>query len=214
MRPGVRRAGQRSSCAWRARPRRSSKAASTTDVHQVQGDQSGPHKCDGTNGGANTTPGATATGALDDGSDAFNFSWAGSWTDSFEDFIVNQIGPDAATSEKFWGVAVNGKSLQVGGCQYKVEAGDEVLCAYDVFSKKLLQLRGPATTRVGRRVLGQGDRRRDRQPGRGRERRRQGDEQQGRGPAALRRRGVRRLKARADGALRSNQLRVRGPRRR
>ena len=33
----------------------------TTDAHPVTGDESGPHKCDGTNGGANATPGPTAT---------------------------------------------------------------------------------------------------------------------------------------------------------
>src|SRR4051794_36470099 len=91
-----------------------------TDAHQVTGDQTGPHKCDGTNGGANTTPGPTATGALDSGSDSFNFSWAGSWSDSFEDFVVNQIGPDSSTNSKFWGVAVNGRPLEVGGCQRKL----------------------------------------------------------------------------------------------
>src|SRR5918997_5358990 len=125
----------------------------TTDAHPVTGDQSGPHKCDGTNGGANPTPRPTATGAPDDASDSFNFSWSGSWSDSFEDFIVNQIGPDTASSTQFWGLAINGKDSELGGCQTQVAAGDEVLYAYDAFSEKyILLLSGPAATRVGRRV--------------------------------------------------------------
>lgn len=186
-----------------------------TDAHLVTGDESGPHKCDGTNGGANPTPGPTATGALDDGSDSFNFSWSGSWSDSFEDFVVNQIGPDTATATQFWGLAVNGRDTELGGCQTQVQGRDEVLYAYDAFGKKhLLLLSGPAATRVGRRVsvkVVDG---------------RTGDAVEGatvggkvtnaKGVARLRfrARGVRRLKARHPDAVRSNRIRVKVQRRR
>jgi hypothetical protein len=180
----------------------------TTDAHPVTGDSSGPHTCDGTNGGASSTPGPTATGALDDASDSFNFSWAGTWSDSFEDFLVDEIGPDRATATQFWGVHVNGRSLQVGGCQQKVERGDEVLFAYDSFGRKVLLLRGPRRVRAGERfkvrvIDGEtGDPVEDATVG--------GEDTNGRGVARLRfeKRGVRRLKARADDAVRSNQLRV------
>ena len=43
---------------------------------------------------------------------------------------------------RFWGLVLNGEATQVGGCQQRVEAGDEVLFAYDLFSKAhVLQLR-------------------------------------------------------------------------
>src|SRR4051812_34850805 len=126
--------------------------AVTTDAHPVDGgDGSGPHVCDGTNGGAATTPGPTATGALDDAAKLANLSWSGSYDSSFSDFVVGKIGPDTASSTRFWGVAVQSKSLEVGGCQYKVSPGEEVLWAYDLFSKKhILRLNGPKRVRAGK----------------------------------------------------------------
>src|SRR5689334_17886864 len=122
-----------------------------TDVHEVDaGDGSGPHKCDGTNAGMNPGPGPTPTGALDDAVKLAGLTWSGSYDSGFDDFLVNQIGPDASTSSAFWGVAVQGKSLSVGGCQAIVVTGDEVLWAYDSFGKKLLRASGPKTTRVGK----------------------------------------------------------------
>lgn len=122
----------------------------TTDGKQIdKGD--GPHPCDGTNGGANPSPGPTATSALDDGSLAGGFTWDGSWAaPSFEDFLINAIGPDASDSSRFWGIAVNFTPLSVGGCQKRVQTGDEVLFGYDFFSKlHLLKIDGPATARPG-----------------------------------------------------------------
>ena len=180
-----------------------------TDAHPVTGDASGPHKCDGTNGGANTTAGPTATGALDDASDSFNFSWSGTWDQSFEDFLVNRIGPDAATDTQFWGFAVNGKDAQVGGCQYKVAEGDEVLYAYDLFNKKnILVLRGPRKTRAGRVYRVRVTDGRTGEPVSGV---RVGGKTTGASGVAklrFRSRGVRRLKARRADSVRSNQLRV------
>jgi hypothetical protein len=127
--------------------------AVTTDAHPVDGgDGSGPHTCDGTNGGASTTPGPTATGALDDATKLGNLTWSGSFDPSFSDFVVSKIGPDASSSSQFWGVAVQWNSLQVGGCQFKVSPGEEVLWAYDLFNKKhILRLSGPKRARSGKR---------------------------------------------------------------
>jgi hypothetical protein len=100
----------------------------STSPHAVMG-----HVCDGTNGGANPAPGATMTGALDDA----RVSWAGTWFDSFQDFSIDRIGGDAAdvASGRFWGLLLNGKQTDVGGCQERVADGDEVLFAYDLFQK-------------------------------------------------------------------------------
>jgi hypothetical protein len=124
----------------------------STDIHDVDAaDGSGGHKCNGTNGGAGTTPGVTATSAMDDAVKLAGITWDGSFNSSFDDFIVNRIGPDAATDKAFWGVAVAGKSLEVGGCQRVVAKGEEVLWAYDLFEKKhLLRASGNSTVQVGK----------------------------------------------------------------
>jgi hypothetical protein len=126
--------------------------AVTTDAHEVDGgDGTGPHKCDGTNGGAGTISGPTATGAMDDAVKLAGLTWAGSYSASFDDVSVDRIGPDASADPQFWGVAVQGKSLEVGGCQHVVSSGEEVLWAYDLFSKKhLLRATGGPKVRAGR----------------------------------------------------------------
>jgi hypothetical protein len=179
----------------------------TTDVHQVDGgDGSGPHKCDRTNGGANAIPGPTPTGAMDDATKLAGLTWSGSYDASFDDFLVNRIGPDAATSSQFWGVAVDGKSLQTGGCQAMVIAHQEVLWAYDSFNKKLLHATGPRTSRVGKltkiKVI---DTEKDKPVAGARI---GGQKTNAAGIAKLRfkTRGTKRLKATASKAIRSNQV--------
>jgi hypothetical protein len=122
----------------------------TTDGHNVTTQTSGTHKCDGTNGGANPAPGPTPTAALDDGSKLGGFTWDGTWFDGFQDFLVDRVGPDSATQNQFWGQYVNSQASQVGGCQEIVKAGDEVLWAYDAFSKThVLRLSGPGSATTG-----------------------------------------------------------------
>jgi hypothetical protein len=124
----------------------------TTDAKTLTKDASGPHACDGTNGGANPTPGPTMTSALDDGAIAGGFTWDGTWF-SFGDFGIDRIGPDASTSTEFWGYAYNWQSSQVGGCQQQVSTGDDVLFGFDYFSKSaLLRLSGPATAEADQPV--------------------------------------------------------------
>jgi hypothetical protein len=113
-------------------------------------DGKGPQKCDGTNGGANPTPGPTPTGVMDTAIRGAGRSWQGDFDASFQDFLVNRIGSVAATSSQFWGVAVDGKSLEVGGCQAIVKPGQEVLWAFDSFGKKLLHASGPKQVKAGK----------------------------------------------------------------
>ena len=118
-----------------------------TDGHAIQQDKAGPQPCDGTNNGANPTPGPTVTSALDDA-----IAWDGVWSNSLKDFEITRIGPDANTTSKFWGLVLNFQSLQVGGCQQQVKAGDQVLFAYDLFSMKhILKLTGPTQAREGKK---------------------------------------------------------------
>src|SRR3954470_9972909 len=114
------------------------------------GDGTGPHKCDGTNGAANLTAGATATSIMDTAIRGAGRSWQGNFNPSFDDFLVNRIGGTSATESQFWGVAVDGKSLEVGGCQAIVKPGQEVLWAFDSFGKKLLRASGPKQVRAGK----------------------------------------------------------------
>ena len=122
----------------------------TTDGKAIdKGD--GPHPCDGTNLGNNPSPGPTMTSALDDAPIAGG--WAGTWFAGFEDFGIDRIGPDATDNVAlFWGYARNYQYPEVGGCQQRVEAGDEVLYTFDSFGKPLLRLEGPRRAVVGQSV--------------------------------------------------------------
>jgi hypothetical protein len=110
-------------------------------------------QCDGTLNPANVVPGPTMTSALDDASIAGGFTWDAVF---YDDFFVSRIGPDANTPDKSWGIALNFKSSDVGGCQQQVQTGDEVLFAYDFFggppsysAKPILQLAGPSSAVPG-----------------------------------------------------------------
>ena len=121
-----------------------------TDGHNVTTASGGTHKCDGTNGGANPQPGPTPTAALDDAARRGGFTWDGTWNAGFDDYFVTRVGPDSQTASQFWGAFVNGEALQVGGCQYIVKGGDEVVWAFDAFNKaRVLRLEGPRAIHVG-----------------------------------------------------------------
>lgn len=99
------------------------------------------HPCDGINNGANPTPGPTPTAASVDAmsltgeADAL----AGQWYGSFDDYYVMQWGQEAENAEagsRYWGVLVNNVFTSVGGCQYELSAGDEVLWIYNVFESR------------------------------------------------------------------------------
>jgi hypothetical protein len=182
----------------------------TTDVHLVDGgDGSGGHKCDGTNGGAGTVSGPTPTGAMDDAMKLAGLSWAGSYDSGFGDFLVSRIGPDTQSDTQFWGVALDGKSLSVGGCQAVVARGQEVLWAYDSYQKKLLHASGPKTTRVGKLVsVKVVDTDKSNAPVAGAKIGGKKTNSQGIAKLRFKTRGTKRLKATATKAIRSNQLTV------
>ncbi len=108
----------------------------TSDGHVVRPATGQARLCDGTNGGANPQPGPTPTSTLDDGARLDTFGWDGEYFDDFSDYLVSRIGPDSANDSQFWGQYVNSEASQVGGCQEIVKTGDEVLWAYDAFSKE------------------------------------------------------------------------------
>jgi hypothetical protein len=122
----------------------------TTDGHTITTPSGGTHPCDGTNGGAHPAPVPVATAALDDGARLNSFGWDADWFESFHDFIVKRVAGESATSSEFWGYAVNFKFPSVGGCQMKVNQGDEVMWIFDAFSKSYaLKLAGPSAASTG-----------------------------------------------------------------
>jgi hypothetical protein len=122
----------------------------TTDGHQITTPSGGTHPCDGTNNGAHPSPVPTATATLDDGARLNNFTWDADWFPSFNDFIVNRVAGEAATSSQFWGFGVNFAFAEAGGCQTRVQQGDEVLWIFDAFSKThVLKLAGPSAAMTG-----------------------------------------------------------------
>ncbi|MEX1142317.1 MAG: hypothetical protein WD399_10815 [Thermoleophilaceae bacterium] len=126
----------------------------TTDGKVVDPATAPDHLCDGTNFGANPTSGPTPTTALDDAAIKGGFTWDGTWFGpGFPDYAIDRVADEPATSSEFWGVFVNGVMLDVGGCQRLLKAGDEVLWAFDAFSKDgALELASPATIKTGQRL--------------------------------------------------------------
>src|SRR4051795_10953412 len=81
----------------------------TTDAKTLTKDNTGAHPCDGTNGGANPTPGPTMTGAMDDGIASVGLTWDGTWFSSINDFGIDRIGPDTVPGsfDPYWGYDLN-----------------------------------------------------------------------------------------------------------
>jgi len=106
--------------------------------------------CDGTSDPGNPGPGPTAISALDDA------SIPGGWDVSSADFI-NRIDGEASNATQFWGIALNHRPIDVGGCGQHVAAGDEVLFAFDFFDatfaeRPVLSLSGPPRAATGQPV--------------------------------------------------------------
>lgn len=127
----------------------------TTDVRTIDvGDGTGVHTCDGTNNGANPTPGPTRGAAfVAAAAGPGGFSFRGTWFASFQDVAFDTIAGQSvafdATTNSFLVEYKNAVSSLVGSCQDKIADGDDVLYAYGTGSEQLLRLSGPATVRPG-----------------------------------------------------------------
>ena len=177
-----------------------------TTVHKVNGhDNTGSHKCNGTNGGANKKAGPTVTGAFDDAARGAQLTWHGKWFSSFEDFVIDRVGPDASTTTKFWNLDLNWQDLQRGGCQVKVHKGDHVLVAYNAFGKPLLKLTGPQHAHTGKAFSVKVVNGRDGTPVQGAKLR---GHTNGKVKLTINKTGTVRLKARKPGTIRSDELDV------
>jgi hypothetical protein len=94
-------------------------------------------RCDGIdiNDPWNLTPTPTPTLASVDALASIGETFDGQWYDGFEDYFLTRWGPDAQdpAAGAYWGVLVNETFTSVGGCQYQLDDGDEVLWVYDAF---------------------------------------------------------------------------------
>ena len=116
----------------------------------------GAHPCDVSHNGSNegfAPAGPSPTAALAAAAQATGQAFDATWFESSHDFFVKQFGPDiegGAPEFASWGYAVNYTTANVGGCQFQLAPGSEVLWAYNYFNlPHLLRLTGPATASAG-----------------------------------------------------------------
>jgi hypothetical protein len=128
-----------------------------TEGHNVRAssDSSAPaggRRCNGLNNGKNPLPGPTPTAAGADAMSLIGEGFDGLWyAEPFEDYFIKRWGPDAQNegAGEYWGVVVNNVFTSVGGCQYQLDGGDEVLWVYDAFSNRPRLLLYPAGYSAG-----------------------------------------------------------------
>jgi Domain of unknown function (DUF4430) len=108
------------------------------DVHGIKASSDTlERRCDGINVNDpwNVTPAVTPTLASVDAMASIGETFDGQWYEGYEDYFLTRWGPDAQdlASGAYWGLLVNEVFTNVGGCQYQLDDGDEVLWAYDAF---------------------------------------------------------------------------------
>jgi hypothetical protein len=127
----------------------------TTDAHAVTTATAGSHTCDGTNGGAEPTPGPTATGALDDAAKLGGFTIDGPYGNfGIDDYFIERVADEQIDPmTQFWSLWINFAFSDKGGCQKRVLAGQDVLWAAIPFSVDVpLKLAGPSSGVTGQPV--------------------------------------------------------------
>jgi hypothetical protein len=132
-----------------------------TEGHNVKAssDKSAPaagRRCNGLNNNQNPTPGPTPTAASVDAMGILGEDFDGRWyTEPFEDYFITRWGPDAQDEGNgaFWGLLVNNVFTNVGGCQYQLDGGDEVLWVYDAFKDRPRLALYPASYSAAARPL-------------------------------------------------------------
>jgi hypothetical protein len=132
-----------------------------TEGHNVKAssDKGAPpagRRCNGLNNNQNPTPGLTPTAASVDAMRILGESFDGRWyAEPFEDYFITRWGPDPQDegNDAFWGLLVNNVFTDVGGCQYQLDGGDEVLWVYDAFKDRPRLALYPASYSAAARPL-------------------------------------------------------------
>jgi hypothetical protein len=122
----------------------------STDVHKVRASSDSQwRRCNGinVNDPLNTEPGVVPTSASADAMRIIGETFDGLWYNQYEDYFLKRWGPDAQDPAKneYWGLLVNNVFTSVGGCQYPLDEGDEVLWIYDAFDGRTRLGLYPAT---------------------------------------------------------------------
>ncbi|HEV3323701.1 MAG TPA: hypothetical protein VG147_16110 [Solirubrobacteraceae bacterium] len=110
-----------------------------TEGHDVQASSDTRERsCDGINPNdpENVTPGPTPTAASVDAMSLIGETFDGVWYGGYEDYFITRWGPDQEEQGMSWGILVNNVFTDVGGCQYELSAGDEVLWVYNAFASR------------------------------------------------------------------------------
>jgi hypothetical protein len=112
-------------------------------------------RCDGINplDPWNTTPEPTPTSSSVDAMSLIGETFDGQWYPGYDDYFIKRFGPDAEHGGKSWGIIVNNTFTDVGGCQYQLDAGDEVLMAFNAFEFRPFLALFPAGYTGGSRPL-------------------------------------------------------------
>jgi hypothetical protein len=127
----------------------------TTDGHDVTTAAAGTHKCDGTNGGAEPSPGPTATAALDDAAKQAGFTIDGPYGNfGIDDYFIERVADQQIDpNNAYWSLWINHGFSDKGGCQKRILAGQDVLWAGVPFSVSVpLKLTGPESALTGQPV--------------------------------------------------------------
>jgi hypothetical protein len=127
----------------------------TTDGHDVTTQTAGTHKCDGTNGAAESEPGPTATAALDDAAKLAGFTIDGPYGNfGIDDYFLERVADEQIDpNSEYWSLWINHGFSDKGGCQKRVLAGQDVLWAGIPFSVSIpLKLTGPNSAATGQPV--------------------------------------------------------------
>jgi hypothetical protein len=95
-----------------------------------------PRSCDGINAldPENVAPAPTPTSASADAMALVGETFDGKWYPGFDDYFITRFGPDREAGGKSWGILVNDTFTSVGGCQYQLDEGDEVLWIFNAFN--------------------------------------------------------------------------------
>ncbi|HTY96007.1 MAG TPA: hypothetical protein VMB91_03130, partial [Solirubrobacteraceae bacterium] len=104
-----------------------------TEGHAVRArSEAESHSCDGINPNdpQNTQPGPTPTASAVDATAISGGSFDGRWDASYDDFLVTEWDGEREAEGNSWSVLVNGTLLTVGGCQYELAEGAQVLWAF------------------------------------------------------------------------------------
>jgi hypothetical protein len=119
-----------------------------TDVHRVKdANDSVWRRCNGITAlNPAKAPAVVPTSASSDAMRIINETFDGLWYSQWEDYFIERWGPDSqdVANSEYWGVLVNNSFTDVGGCQYRLDGGDEVLWVYDAFDNRPRMVLYPA----------------------------------------------------------------------